>query len=371
MVETGNIVIKDNHPVEYYLHEHYKKQKKKGTVLKAYYALRPLMPRQVQLGLRRVYAKKQAQTTFPRWPIEPILVERANNEMRTRIVESESQKLPIINFWPHTFQAAVILTHDVEWDTGVRNIPRVRAVERKYGVVSSWNFVAERYSFDAKIFKELEAEGCEIGLHGLYHDGKKFSSRKIFEERLPKINSYMKQWNIVGFRSPATHRNPDWMPEIAAEYDSSFPDSDPFEPQAGGCCSIFPFFLGEMVELPITLVQDHTLIEILKMKDIELWKQKASWIIENHGLVNIIIHPDYMLSERNLSFYEQFLSFITSRPNIWHALPRDVARWWRERSQSHVMSLDGIRTSVAGPASGCGRIAWAILESGNIRYVYE
>src|SRR5215831_5571318 len=371
MVETGNIVIKDNHPVEYYLHEHYKKQKKKGTVLKAYYALRPLMPRQVQLGLRRVYAKKQAQTTFPRWPIEPILVERANNEMRTRIVESESQKLLIINFWPHTFQAAVILTHDVEWNTDVRNIPRVRAVERKYGVVSSWNFVADRYSFDAKIFKELEAEGCEIGLHGLYHDGKKFSSRKIFEERLPKINSYMKQWNIVGFRSPATHRNPDWMPEIAAEYDSSFPDSDPFEPQAGGCCSIFPFFLGEMVELPITLVQDHTLIEILKMKDIELWKQKASWIIENHGLVNIIIHPDYMLSERNLSFYEQFLSFITSRPNIWHALPRDVTRWWRERSQSHVMSLDGIRTSVAGPASGCGRIAWAILESGNIRYVYE
>jgi hypothetical protein len=369
--KTQDLVGEGDYPIEYYLYELYKKPVKKGTILKAYYALRPLIPRQVQLTLRRVYAKKQAQLTFPRWPIESILVERANSEMRRRIMRSVSKKVPIINFWPHTFQAAVILTHDVEWATGVRNIPCVRAVERKYGVVSSWNFVAERYPFDTGIFKELEAEGCEVGLHGLYHDGKEFSSRKVFEERLPKINAYMQQWGIVGYRSPSTRRHPDWMPEIAAEYDSSFPDTDPFEPQAGGCCSIFPFFLGEMVELPITLVQDHTLIEILRMKDIELWKQKANWIIENHGLVNIIIHPDYMLSERNLSFYDQFLSFITSRPDVWHALPRDVARWWRERSQSHVVSLNGLRTGITGPASERGGVAWAVLESGKVGYVYE
>lgn len=359
------------HPVEYYLHERYKCPNKKRLLLKVYYALRPLMPRGLQLMLRRRYAISQAQVDFPRWPIEPILVERANRDMKVLVEQSEEKRIPLINFWPGTFSAAVTLTHDVEWDIGVRNIPRVREVEKKYGVVSSWNFPAERYAFDKKIFKELEAENCEIGLHGLYHDGKKFSSRKIFEERLPKMNSYLKQWGAVGFRSPATHRNPDWIPEIAAEYDSSFPDTDPFEPQSGGCCSIFPFMLGEMVELPITLIQDHTLIEILQKKDIELWKQKSNWIIKNHGLINIIIHPDYMLTEKNLRYYDEFLQFITAQRNLWFALPKDIARWWRDREKSHVMRIDGVQPIIEGPASDCGRIAWAVLEGEDVKYVCE
>ena len=97
---------------------------------------------------------------------------------------------------------------------------------------------------------------------------------------LPKIHRYLDEWGAVGFRSPATHRNADWMPRLGVLYDSSFPDTDPFEPQAGGCCSIFPFFLGDMVELPITLVQDHTMWEILQHPGIDLWLQKSDWISE-------------------------------------------------------------------------------------------
>jgi dTDP-4-amino-4,6-dideoxygalactose transaminase len=355
---------------EHYLYERYKSSEKQRSAVNAlYYALRPLIPRRVQLTLRRLYAKKQARATFPRWPIEPILVEQANNELKRILTETGRERIPIINYWPYGHRAAVILTHDVEWnDPGVKNILRVRAVERKYNVVSSWNFVAERYEFDKSIFKTLRSEGCEIGLHGLYHDGKKFSSRRIFEERLPKINAYVKEWGVSGFRSPATHRNPDWMPEIAVEYDSSFPDTDPFEPQPGGCCSIFPFFLGEMVELPITLVQDHTLIEILQKKDIELWKQKSDWIIANHGLINIIIHPDYMVSEKNLRYYEEFLKFITAQDNLWFALPMDVALWWRERDKSKLVSSNGNALRIDGPASKRGTIAWVTLVNDTVHY---
>jgi peptidoglycan/xylan/chitin deacetylase (PgdA/CDA1 family) len=358
-------------PIEYYLHERYKGNKKKSAILKLYYVLRPLIPRSLQLMMRRRYARKQAQITFPAWPIEPILVDRANRDLKRLIEQSDEQRIPVLNFWPGNSCAAVILTHDVEWDYGVRNIPRVRDVEKKYGVVSSWNFVPERYHFDKKIFKTLEDEGCEVGVHGLYHDGKLFSSRTIFKERLPKINAYIKGWNAAGFRSPATHRNPDWMPELAAEYDSSFPDTDPFEPQAGGCCSIFPFFLRNMVELPITLPQDHTLFEILKVNDIEIWKKKSAWIIENHGLVNTIIHPDYMLTEKDLSHYDEFLKFITSYQNLWFALPRDVARWWRDRADSEVVALDGIQPIIKGPAAERGRVAWASLQGENVVYTFE
>jgi peptidoglycan/xylan/chitin deacetylase (PgdA/CDA1 family) len=290
--------------------------------------------------------------------------------MKARIAESGAGRVPLINFWPGRMRAAVTLTHDVEGTSGVANIPLVRALERRYGVVSSWNFVAERYPLDRRVFDELKAEGCEIGLHGLRHDGRKFSSRKIFEERLPRMNGYLRDWGAVGFRSPATHRNPDWMPEIAAAYDSSFPDTDPFEPQPGGCCSIFPFFLGDLVELPITLVQDHTLIEILRQPDIRLWREKAGWIIENHGLVNLVVHPDYMTTDRNLRYYEDFLEFITAgRRELWFALPRDVAQWWRDRARSTVVSPDDEEPVIEGPAAGRGHVAWAALEGDRVEYV--
>ena len=39
-----------------------------------------------------------------------------------------------------------------------------------------------------------------------------------------------------------------------------------------------------MVELPITLVQDHTLWEILREETIDRWTQKSDWIAANGHL---------------------------------------------------------------------------------------
>jgi hypothetical protein len=352
---------------EYYLYERYHKLSNKKALLTWYYRFRPLMPRSIQVGIRRWYARIQGKDAFPSWPIEAVLVHRQEKEMRLRISQSGDGRVPIINLWPGRARAAIVLTHDLESARGVENIPRVREIERRYRMVSSWNFVPERYPFDRRIFRTLKDEGCEIGVHGLYHDGKLFSSRRIFEERVPKINQYLQEWGAVGFRSPATHRNPDWMPMIEAEYDSSFPDTDPYEPQAGGCCSIFPFFLGKMVELPITMPQDHTLFEILGHSDISVWKKKATWLIENHGLVLVLTHPDYMIKEKNLEHYDELLAFLSNQPSTWHALPQDVARWWRERSASKV-SGGSEHPTIQGPAAERGSITWAMLNGDKVVY---
>jgi hypothetical protein len=154
----------------------------------------------------------------------------------------------------------------------------------------------------------------------------------------------MTEWDVAGFRSPATGRNAAWMHELPVGYDSSFPDSDPFEPQSGGCCSIMPFFFGDVVELPITLTQDHTVFEILRSPGIELWRRKTEWLTANHGLVNIIVHPDYVVEQRNLDRYEAFLAYLAEHDDGWHALPRDVARWWRDR--------DGLSIAAGGEVAG-------------------
>lgn len=148
------------------------------------------------------------------------------------------------------------------------------------------------------------------------------------------------------------------MEELGAGYDSSFPDTDPFEPLAGGCCSILPFFLGEMVELPITLVQDHTLWEILRRDTIDLWTEKSDWIAANGGLINLITHPDYLDTPARLRMYEEFLIHLKEMGGGWNALPRDVADWWRARRDLGCVS-DGPETArVVGPGSERARIEW-------------
>ncbi|HWM62707.1 MAG TPA: hypothetical protein VNP96_01805 [Solirubrobacterales bacterium] len=348
-----------SHGERHYLEERYRDSGAgRSLPMRAYYGLKPLLPRRLQIAMRRLYAKRQAETEFPRWPIEPLLVERRHYELLAELERRGTERLPTIASWPDGKRFAAVLTHDVEGPAGVANVRRIVEIERRHGFVSCWNFVAEWYPIEDGLFDHVRAAGCEIGLHAIKHDCKLFESRASFEAELPAIHRYLAEWDAAGFRSPATHRNPDWMPELGALYDSSFPDTDPFEPQSGGCCSILPFFLGEMVELPITLVQDHTLWEILRQDTIELWTQKSDWIVENGGLINLIVHPDYLDTPARLRMYEEFLEYLAAQRDGWFALPRDVAAWWRTRDGLRCVE-DGGAARVEGNGAERARIAWA------------
>ena len=71
-------------------------------------------------------------------------------------------------------------------------------------------------------------------MHGLTHDRRLFSSRAAFEERLAPLAELAGRLGAVGFRSPATHRVFDWLAELPVEYDSTIPNSDPYEPSPEG-----------------------------------------------------------------------------------------------------------------------------------------
>lgn len=339
---------------EHLLYERYIGPTRRSRKVDLYYALKPLMPRGLQLALRRAYAPRQARREFPAWPIEPALVEHLEADLLERRRATGVERLPIVNFWPEAKRWCATLTHDIEGPAGVANVMRVIELERRYGFVSCWNFVAEWYPIPDGLFDEIRAAGCEIGLHGILHDGKLFATRASLEANLPKIREYSERWGTVGFRSPATHRNADWMHELPVEYDSSFPDSDPFEPQPGGCCSIMPFRFGDVIELPLTMMQDHTMFEILREPGIERWIQKSDWIMRHHGLINLNVHPDYVVEQHLLDRYEDFLAHLAERRDAgWIALPRDVARWWRER-EGLAVAPDG---SISGATSYAATIA--------------
>jgi peptidoglycan/xylan/chitin deacetylase (PgdA/CDA1 family) len=327
-------------------------------MMRAYYRLKPMMPRSLQLAMRRRYAQRQARVEFPRWPIEPILVERRQAELVAELQRRGADAVPAIAPWPEGHSCAVVLTHDVEGPSGVANVRRVMEIEQRHGFRSSWNFVADWYPIEAGLLDHVRAAGHEVGLHGIKHDCKLFESRANFEAELPEIHHRLEEWGADGFRSPATHRNPDWMEELGARYDSSFPDTDPFEPRGGGCCSILPFFFGEMVELPITLVQDHTLWEILREETIDLWTKKSDWLAANEGLVNLITHPDYLDTPARLRMYEEFLEHLAGLEGAWRALPAEVAEWWRARHELRLVEDELEQVGITGPQSARANLQW-------------
>ena len=173
----------------HFLYERYAEQGRQSRLLSAYYTAKPLIPRRLQLAVRRLYARRQKARTFPAWPIEPILVDHQHSQLRLQLRESESSRIPLVNFWPYARQFCVIVTHDVEGPAGITNISRVLDVERRNGFSSAWNFVAEGYEVPSGLFDEIRAAGCEIGLHGIKHDGRLFRDCLLYTSPSPRDRS--------------------------------------------------------------------------------------------------------------------------------------------------------------------------------------
>jgi len=219
------------------------------------------------------------------------------------------------------------------------------SLESKYDFCSSFNFVPEGdYRVPAELRQSLERAGFEIGVHGLRHDGKLYSSRAEFSENAARIREYLRDWNAVGFRSPFMQHNLEWLRELGVEYDASTFDTDPFEPQPTGVETIFPFWVSGTnedgyVELPYTLVQDFTLFVVLRERNIDIWKQQLDWVADHGGMVLVSTHPDYMCfgdaprarDEFPVGYYEELLCYLRQRygGSYWCARPRDVARFYR------------------------------------------
>lgn len=317
---------------------------------RAYYRVRPVLPRRMQIALRRSYARIQARREFPRWPAEPALHDLLGL-VHGWLTEVAGGPVPWLSPWPDGYAWAVVLTHDVEMPAGQARIGVMRGIERELGHRSSWNFPALRYPVDEARVAELRQEGCEIGVHGAYHDGRDLESLPMLEERLPAMQAAAARWGAEGFRSPATQRSWALMPRLGFAYDSSSPDSDPYEPQPGGCCSWWPFFNGDLVELPITMPQDHTLFIILRRDGEKAWLEKARAIRERSGMALLLTHPDYLGTPEAAEPYRRTLATLGQDPTAWWALPREVAAWWRRRAES-IPERDGEGWRVAGPAAG-------------------
>ena len=310
--------------------------------------VKPMIPRRVQILIRRVRARLILHFSDVHWPID----------------ESAAGKPELMRGWPGGKKFSLVLTHDVESAVGLKKVLPLMELEKSLGVRSSFNFVAADYAIDSSIHSAIRKNRFETGVHGIHHNHRMYRSESAFQRHTLRINRVLKEWGSVGFRSPVMFHNLEWIRHLNILYDASTFDTDPFEPQSDGMRTIFPFLVQAdharegYVELPYTLPQDHALVVVLQEKSPAIWKKKLDWIAEQGGMALMNVHPDYIALDDEqpvtdqypVGYYREFLSYIreTYSDQYWNALPGEMADFWMKNctgtevlSQHHRDTLDG------------------------------
>ena len=74
------------------------------------------------------------------------------------------------------------------------------------------------------------------------------------------------------------YREQEWFDAFDFSFDMSVPNVAHLEPQRGGCCTVMPYFIGDVLELPLTTTQDYSLFHILGDYSTTLWKRQIRLI---------------------------------------------------------------------------------------------
>ena len=339
-----------------------------------YYWLRPFLSVAIRKHLQRARLSDWKKIPFPHWPVDRT-VERILERLLALSMKAQGiHRVPFVWFWPDSATSCAIMTHDVEQPAGRDFCSHMMDLDDSAGIKSSFQIVPEeRYPVPEGLLEEIRNRGFEVNIHDLNHDGQLFSSRETFLRRAERINGYARRYRALGFRSGALYRNPAWHGAMEFSYDMSFPSVGHLDAQRGGCCSLMPFFIGRILELPLTTIQDYSLFHIMNDYSIDLWKRQIASIMEKHGLASFLVHPDYVIEKRARTTYQALLGHLAQmrkERKMWIALPREVDRWWRERSQMKVVG-DGSRWRIEGRGKERARLAFATLVGDQLAFTIE
>ncbi len=343
-------------------------------IRKVYYATRELLPLAVRRQFQRLYLRGWRELIFPSWPVDFTVDTLHEQLLRLAMKAMGIQRVPFIWFWPDGAASCLVMTHDVETSVGIGFTSGLMDMDDSHGIKSSFQIIpGGRYKIPDGYFEEIRKRGFELNVHDLKHDGSLFQDHAQFLRQAAKINEYVHTFQSLGFRAGAMYRNQDWFEKLDVSYDMSVPNAAHLEPQRGGCCTVMPYRIGKLLELPLTMTQDYSLLHMLGDYSIDLWKRECEQILRRNGLISFIVHPDYVVEQRARKVYLEllgYLSHLCANKTLWTALPGDVNRWWRNRSQMELVR-DGDRWRIEGPDKDRARIAYATADGDRVVYHRE
>ena len=339
-----------------------------------YYLLRPILPIDVRKYLQKIRLNDWRHLNFPRWPVDTSVDNLFERLLSESLHECPDKRVPFIWFWPEGASSCAIMTHDVEGKSGRDFCSSLMDINESFGMKASFQIVPERrYEVSAAFLRSIRDRGFEINVQDLNHDGRLFISHRQFIARATKINSYGERYGAEGFRAAVLYRNQKWNDALKFSYDMSVPNVAHLDPQRGGCCTVMPYFIGDLLELPVTTTQDYSLFHILNDYSIDLWKQQTKLIMDKHGLMSFIVHPDYIIPDRARKVYEELLGYLAGlrdEKGLWMPTPGEVNRWWRQRAKMSLVEENG-EWRIEGEGHKRARVAYATEKNGRMEISVE
>jgi hypothetical protein len=336
-----------------------------------YYLVRPLLVLGIRKQIQKLRLHGWREIKFPSWPVDRTVDNTLETLLLLSLRAQGRKQIPFIWFWPDGASSCAIMTHDVETTVGRDFCSRLMDINDSFRIKSSFQVVPEnRYDVPTAFLDEIRRRGFEVNVHDLNHDGLLFRSHDEFRARAATINQYGRDFGASGFRSAILYRRQEWYDALDFSYDMSVPNVAHLDPQRGGCCTVMPYFVKNMVELPVTMTQDYSLFYILNDHSLDLWKQQTELIRGKHGLMNFIVHPDYVITNAERKTYVELLGYLTilrEQDKVWMPLPREAAAWWRERSAMKLVEIDGT-WRIEGKGKERARVAYASESNGRLAY---
>ena len=340
-------------------------------VRKTYYFIRDVLPGPVRRSLQRAYFSDWKSRAFPAWPVDFTADLLQEKTLLLSMRAAGLRRAPFIWFWPEGAPGCIILTHDVETSAGRDFTPQLMNLDDAYGFKASFQVIPEkRYEVSDRFVQEIRNRGFEFNIHDLNHDGSLYRQRAEFLRRAKQINRYVHHYQARGFRAGSMYRIQDWYDAYEFSYDMSVPNVAHLEPKRGGCCTVFPYFVGNVLELPLTTCQDYSVFHILGDYSLEVWRRQIEMIRRRNGLISVLAHPDYLHGKRERAAYEALLAYLRNQADaedLWTALPGDVDQWWRARSQMHLVAR-GDEWAIEGPQSDRARLAYAVQDGDGLKF---
>jgi hypothetical protein len=363
--------VLDNLRLERYANSRGLKSSFEEFCRKLYYRLRPFMNLTVRKQIQKLHARDWKKRSFPKWPVDTTVEDICETVLLMSMRAKGVDRVPFVWFWPDGASGCLMMTHDVETTAGRDYCSKLMDLNDSFGIKAAFGIIPEeRYEVSSNLLESIRNRGFEVIIQDLNHDGRLFDSKEGFLRRAKIINRYAREYGAKGFRAAILYRKPDWYGALEFSFDTSFPNVAPLDPQRGGCCTVMPYFIGDVLELPVTTIQDYTLFHVLNERSIDLWKAQADQVLGKNGLLSFIVHPDYLLEQDTLSVYEGLLDHLRElrkKKHIWSALPAEIDSWWRARRKMSVVQ-EGNSWKIEGDDTGRAVLAFAKNVDGKIAY---
>ena len=310
--------------------------------------------------------------------------------------------------WPHDAALAAACGHDVDYPEIIRWLEPLRILarqgatglgpalavalgrhshwhfrswielERQFGARSAFYFVARKgslreyatglpdtfYDIGAPhfraLFRELTAEGWEIGLHASYlahTDGAKFATERA-------ALAVASGQTIAGNRHHYWHLDPQ-SPEqtlllheqVGFAYDASLTHNRYLGWRRGSNWPFYPWHHGERralrtLQLPTAWMDDHLFGQRADNPGNrrELLRQLAATTAEQGGLLLVDVH-DYVYDEALFpgwaATYRELWEDLFARGDVWFATPGEIAAHWAERQALITQASLGLQPALA------------------------